>query len=42
VNETELDLLFLEALWACGVDNWDGYGEAIDLYNEWLGEENGC
>ena len=41
MNETELDLLFLNALRACGVDSWDGYGEAVDLYQEWLEEENG-
>lgn len=28
-------LAFLEALRQCGVDNWDGYGEAWDLVEEW-------
>jgi hypothetical protein len=25
---------FLECLLACGVDNWSGYGYAVDMYNE--------
>lgn len=25
---------FLEALQATGVDNWDGYDEAVEFYNE--------
>lgn len=26
---------FLSALEAAGVDNWDGFGEAVDLVKEW-------
>lgn len=25
----------LEALECMGVDNWQGYGDAYELYNEW-------
>ena len=25
---------FLECLLACGVDNWEGYGEAQEMYDE--------
>lgn len=32
--ETELD-----ALKTTGVDNWDGYGDAMQLFNEWIGED---
>lgn len=31
-NQERLNLL--DALEAAGVDNWDGYGEAIDIMNE--------
>lgn len=31
--------LKLEALEQAGVDNWDGYGDAMDLLAEWNGEE---
>jgi len=41
MTEDERELLFLDALRACGVDNWDGFGEAVKLYREWLEEENG-
>jgi hypothetical protein len=30
------DLLFLEALRSAGVDNWDGYSHAQDIYEETL------
>lgn len=29
------DNLFLRALESSGVDNWEWYGEAIHMYNEW-------
>ena len=32
-------LMWLDALEACGVDNWEGYDEAIKLYKEWIKEE---
>lgn len=25
---------FLEALQACGVDDWEGYDEAVEFFNE--------
>jgi len=33
------DQLFLEALRAAGVDNWDGWDFAIEILQEWSGEE---
>lgn len=30
LNDSE----FLSCLEACGVDNWDGYGDAWEMYNE--------
>lgn len=30
------DLKFLRALERHGVDNWEGYGDAIDTYQKWL------
>lgn len=33
----EKDRLMLDALEQAGVDNWSGYGEAMQLYNEWIG-----
>lgn len=30
--------LFLEALNESWVDNWSWYNDAIDLYEEWVGE----
>ena len=32
-------LMWLDALIAAGVDNWDGYDEAINIYQEWLRED---
>lgn len=29
-------LLFLEALEEAGVDDWEGYGEAVDIYRQKL------
>jgi len=31
--------LQLRALEAAGVDNWDGYDEAMKLHRQWLEEE---
>ena len=33
------DNLFLRALESNGVDNWEWYGEAIHMYNEWREED---
>lgn len=33
-------LLFLEALEAAGVDNWDGYDYAMELYQDKLNESD--
>lgn len=33
------DSLKLNALIAAGVDNWEWYGEAMNIYNEWEKEE---
>ena len=33
------DSIFLNCLQMMGVDNWDGYDEAIDRYNEILEQE---
>lgn len=38
MTQDEKDLMFLDALRAQGVDNWDGYDEAVDLFNTWLAE----
>ena len=39
ITKKDLDLLFerselLSCLEACGVDNWDGYGDAIEMMNK--------
>lgn len=34
------DSLWLTALECAGVDNWDGWEEAQELYNKWKAEEN--
>lgn len=31
-------LMWLDALECAGVDNWDGYDEAIRIYKEWVKE----
>ena len=36
VAKLKPDALKLEALWQSGVDNWDGFYDAMDLYKEWL------
>jgi hypothetical protein len=28
------DQALLECLQACGVDNWDGYGDAMEMFEE--------
>lgn len=38
-SELEPQLLFLSCLQNAGVDNWDGYEEAQNLYDEYLNEE---
>lgn len=38
VKKNEKELLMLQALEECGVDNWDGYSEAKKLYKEWVGQ----
>jgi hypothetical protein len=30
--------MFLDALEVAGVDNWDGYDEAVKIYKEWVRE----
>ena len=40
VESMENDIIFLKALRAAGVDNWDGYDIAIDLVDEWNEECN--
>lgn len=32
--------MYLEALEEAGVDNWIGYGEAMDTYRKWKEELN--
>ncbi len=31
--------LWKQAMQATGIDNWEGYDEAISLYNQWKKEE---
>ena len=31
IDKLEKDLEFLNALKACGVDNWDGYSDAVEM-----------
>ena len=33
------DSLKLDALIAAGIDNWEWYSEAMNIYNEWKKEE---
>ncbi len=33
------DSNFLQALRSCGVDNWEGYGDAQDLLKTWKEQE---
>lgn len=40
ISETEYRILigeqmFLDALRQAGVDNWEGYGEACYIFNQW-------
>lgn len=37
--DDERKLLFLEALEQAGVDNWEGYSIAWEIYHEMLKEE---
>ena len=34
IAELEKDSKFLDALYAAGVDNWEGYGQAQDMMEE--------
>lgn len=38
--ELENDSLFLDCLKEAGVDNWDGYDNAINLFNEYCDQIN--
>lgn len=38
IKKNEKRLLKLEALEEFGVDNWNGYAEAMELYKEWVAE----
>lgn len=38
-SELEPQLLFLSCLQNAGVDNWEGYEEAQNLYDEYLNEQ---
>lgn len=35
----EDETLFIEALYAAGVDNWEGFEEAWRTYDQWLKEK---
>lgn len=39
IQNLKNDLLFYQCLEEMGVDNWDGYGEAQELYEEYLKKE---
>jgi hypothetical protein len=39
VAELEEDAQFLEALSAAGVDNWDGYDYAQEIFSEWQAKQ---
>jgi hypothetical protein len=39
-NNYKEDSLLLNALEDCGVNNWDGYDDAIELRNQWTTQEN--
>ena len=30
--------MWIDALEAAGVDNWEGYDEAVDIYKQWINE----
>lgn len=32
-DSLEDSLFFLQCLESCGVDNWEGYEEAVEMYN---------
>jgi len=38
-NQLIEDSIFLDALRAAGVDNWDGYDIAQDMVREWNSED---
>lgn len=33
-------LMWLDALEAAGVDNWEGFDEAREIYQQWLAEDD--
>lgn len=39
IEQLKEENLFLEALIQSGVDNWEGYGDALDLVEEWKESE---
>lgn len=39
LEELSDDSLKLNAFMAAGVDNWEWYDEAMNIYNEWKEEE---
>lgn len=41
LHALEDDSMLLQALINSGVDNWEWYDQAIDLYNEYKEENNG-
>lgn len=38
-DSDEARAMFLDALEQVGVDNWDGYDDAVALYKQWVEEE---
>lgn len=39
LEELQADSLFLECLQQAGVDNWDGYDYAVELFKERTGND---
>lgn len=39
IEQLEYDSLFLEALEQEGVDDWEGYSDAYNLFEQWQEEE---
>lgn len=40
LEQLDYDSLFLEALQQAGVDNWEWYDEACNLFEEWQQDED--
>jgi len=38
ISKQDLLEMWVDALEATGVDNWEGYDEAVTLYKKWLEE----